>query len=322
MRRLPLTVALVIGTAFAACARTPLEFSSLECGDGEEACGSACVLVGTCGSAGGASAGSSGGTPVGGAGGTSAAKVVCNDVGSFQKTMNTQYDGAFVSVTGSDKQYYVQTNWWDTYDRQTVAVNGLSYTLGNPTRASSGSNMPMGYPSFLIGSYAGHTTKGSNLPKQVSALTQVPTVLSTNANSMGSSDYNASYDVWFTAGSSPLPSSQYSPGSGGAYLMVWLFMPSDRQPRGGAPAHRAQKVGNLPGTWDVWIDNSNPPCISYVSTNPIEKLEFDLNNVIQDAVSNGYGITSSMYLSVIFGGFEVWSEGDGLQLKAFCANVL
>jgi hypothetical protein len=28
-----------------------------------------------------------------------------------------------------------------------------------------------------------------------------------------------------------------------------------------------------------------------------------------------------MYLSIIFGGFEVWSGGDGLELKQFCAVV-
>jgi hypothetical protein len=236
--------------------------------------------------------------------------------------MSQRYDGTFVTVDGSTKQYFVQSNWWSLYEQQTVTVSGLSYTLGNPTGAASSNDAPMGYPSFFIGSYAGHTTDGSNLPKQVSVLTKVPTLLSTNAMSMGTSNYNAAYDVWFTATGTPLPSYQYTPGTGGAYLMVWLFKPTDRQPRGGAPAYGGQKVVGLPGTWDVWIDNSDPPCISYVSTTPVERLDFDLNSVIQDAVKNGYGITSSMYLSIIFGGFEVWGGGDGLQLKAFCASVL
>jgi hypothetical protein len=29
-----------------------------------------------------------------------------------------------------------------------------------------------------------------------------------------------------------------------------------------------------------------------------------------------------MYLSIVFAGFEIWGGGDGLQAKAFCANVL
>jgi hypothetical protein len=247
--------------------------------------------------------------------------IECNDVAPFERRMTMQYDGAMLPVTGSNKQYYVHTNWWYLYDGQTVDVDGLSYVLGNPTGAVSGSNMPMGYPSFFIGSYSGHTTQGSNLPKQVSALTEVPTIFATNANRMGISDYNAAYDVWFTAGSAPLSSGQYSPGRGGAYLMVWLFKPSDRQPRG-TIAVASTSVPGLPGKWDVWIDRTDPTCISYVSTTVIERLDFDLNRVIQDSVENSYGITDSMYLSIIFAGFEVWGGGDGLELKKFCAAVL
>ena len=81
-------------------------------------------------------------------------------------------------------------------------------------------------------------------------------------------------------------------------------------------------VSGLPGTWDVWIDNTDPLCISYVSTSVLEKLDFDLNTFIQDSVGNRYGITSSMFLSIVFAGFEIWGGGNGLQTKAFCANVL
>jgi hypothetical protein len=103
--------------------------------------------------------------------------------------------------------------------------------------------------------------------------------------------------------------------------MVWYFKPGNRQPRG-AVAYTRHAVSGLSGAWDVWIDSSNPPCISYVSTSVIETLDFDLNAFIQDAVKNGYGITSSMYLSLIFAGFEIWGGGNGLQAKAFCASVL
>jgi len=224
-------------------------------------------------------------------------------------------------VWGLAKDYIAQANWWHVYNQQTTTVSGLSFSLANPAGAASSDNSPAGYPSFFIGSYVGYTSKGSNLPKQVSALTNVYTVLSTNASSKGTLDYNVAYDVWFTETSAPLLTSQGNPGAGGAYLMVWFFKPSDRQPRG-SKTHPGQTVSGLPGTWDVWIDSTNPPCVSYVSTATLEKLDFDLNGVIKDAVSKGYGITNSMYLSVVFGGFEVWGGGDGLQVKAFCANVL
>jgi hypothetical protein len=232
----------------------------------------------------------------------------------------TTNSGVFVPVWGLDKTYVAQANWWHLFNQQTVAADGLSFSVANPAGAASSDNSPMGYPSFFIGSYAGRTSKASNLPKQVSALTNVYTVLSTNASSKGTSNYNVAYDVWFTATGAPLITSQGNPGAGGAYLMVWFFKPSNRQPRG-SNAHPGQAVSGLPGTWDVWVDPSNPPCISYVSTTPVDKLDYDLNSFIKDAVTKGYGITNSMYLSVIFGGFEIWGGGDGLQVNAFCANV-
>ena len=111
--------------------------------------------------------------------------------------------------------------------------------------------------------------------------------------------------------------------------MVWMFKPSARQPRGGSgqatgasPNYPGMTVNGVSGKWDVWVDKSaDPPCVSYVSSTPIDGLAFDLNNFIQDAVTKQYGVTSSMYLSLVFGGFEVWSGGDGLELKQFCAAV-
>ncbi len=126
--------------------------------------------------------------------------------------------------------------------------------------------------------------------------------------------------MWFTPSSSALPKNQSDPGSGGAFLMVWFFKPSDRQPRG-QNRYPGKTISGVPGTWDVWIDSTNPPCISYVHTSGVETLDFDLNKFIQDSVTNGYGVTNSMYLYLIFGGFEVWGGGDGLQMKAFCADV-
>jgi hypothetical protein len=32
-------------------------------------------------------------------------------------------------------------------------------------------------------------------------------------------------------------------------------------------------------------------------------------------------LTSSMYLGIVFAGFEIWGGGDDLQIKQFCALV-
>ena len=294
--------------------------------------GIAFVLT-ACSSAGGhpaASGGAGGAGGAGGTGGTGGASLGpapapppsqnCTDVASVQNTMTTYNGALFVPVWGLDKSYVAQANWWHVFNQQTMTVDGLSFSVGNSAGAASSDNWPTGYPSFFIGAYQGRTSKASNLPKQVSALTNVYTVLSTNASSKGNSNYNVTYDVWFTKTGAPLVTSQGNPGPGGAYLMVWFFKPSDRQPRGQSE-HPGQAVSSLPGTWDVWIDHSDPLCVTYVSTTPLEKLDFDLNNFIKDAVNKGYGITTSMYLSVVSGGFEIWGGGDGLQVNAFCADV-
>jgi hypothetical protein len=250
----------------------------------------------------------------------------CTDVSTDESMQASQSGVTVVDVLGKDKNYFFHANWWKTgaYNKQTEDQIGLSFTVANPANAGSPDNDPAGYPSFYIGgSYSGRSaTKGSNLPKQVSALkgSTINTVLATNANSKGRSNYNVAYDVWFTSSSAALPNNQYTPGTGGAYLMVWLFMPSDRQPRG-QKSQSGKTINGVPGNWDVWIDRTNPPCISYVHSSGVETLDFDLNKFIQDSVSNNYGITNSMYLYLIFGGFEIWRGGDGLQMKAFCADV-
>jgi hypothetical protein len=235
-----------------------------------------------------------------------------------------RYGGAMLSAAGG-KTYYLQANWWQTFASESEAYDGLSFTVGNPQDASvpSTNGSPMGFPSIFIGSYGGHATTGSNLPKLVSDLTSVPTNYQTNNSSIGTSNHNATYDVWFTANNAALSATAASPGTGGAYLMVWMFKPTDRQPRGSDSGHLAHTVSGVSGTWNVWIDNSTtqPPCISYVSTTPLDGLAFDLNDFIQDAVQNNWVVKSTMYLNLVFGGFEIWGGADGLSLKQFCATV-
>ena len=247
----------------------------------------------------------------------------CTDSATLSGSLTVRYGTVEIPTTTGGKSYFLSTNWWHKYTSQAVNYNGLSFAVSDPANTSvpASDGSPTGFPTLFIGSYSGHQTKLSNLPKQVSALTTVPTVFSTDASSHDTSNFNATYDVWFTASSATLPATASSPGAGGAYLMVWLYKPSQRQPRGTSkyPAH---SVAGMSGTWDVWIDSStNPPCISYVSTTALDSLSFDLNKFIQDSVTNSYGVTSSMYLSIVFAGFEIWSGGDGLTVEQFCAQV-
>lgn len=246
----------------------------------------------------------------------------CTDTATLSGSLPQQYGGVNIPTASGNKSYFLHTNWWHegTFSGQTVDYQGLSFVVGNPNAKTTPDNSPMGYPSLFIGTYAGHATTGSNLPKLVSSLSAVPTVLSTNAASIDYSHHNAAYDVWFTDTAAPLSAGAYSPPPGGAFLMVWLFMPTNRQPRGSI-RRSAVSITGVEGKWDVWVDPSSPPCISYVSTTTKNDLAFDLNTFIKDSVTNKHGITDSMYLSVVFAGFEVWGGGDGVAIRNFCADV-
>ncbi len=246
----------------------------------------------------------------------------CPDIGFGEGLFSNRYDKGTIRVDESDKTYMLHTNWWYLFDGQAVEYDGLSFVVKNPNDAavSPTEGAPTGYPSLYIGSYSGSVSQNSNLPIPVTEIESVPTSFHTNALEIGLADKNAAYDVWLTESGDPLPSTQYTPGRGGAYLMVWLFMPDDRQPRG-ANAHPEHTVEGVDGSWDVWIDRTDPPCISYVSTDPLDGLDFDLNAFIRDSVVNEYGITDDMHLSIIFAGFEIWGGGDGLAVERFCAQV-
>ena len=271
---------------------------------------------------------SKGGTTGSGGSSQSSGPVDCTDTSTFSSSIKDQYGTATITVdNNSSKSYFMQANWWGqakqpgpTFLNQSEAVQGIGFTIANPnnTTPTAVDGNPLGFPSIFIGAYGSKKTTGSNLPKAVSSLTSVPTIFSTNADTMGITSYNATYDVWFTASNALVTGS--GPGTGGAYLMVWLFKPKDKQPRGVVVAN-ASVVKGVKGGWDVWYDSTNPPCVSYVAITNLASLEFDLNNFIQDAKQNGYGITDSQYLSIVFAGFEIWQGGDGLQLKKFCANV-
>ena len=260
--------------------------------------------------------------------------VACTDTSTAKGTFTVRYDAAELPVTGKQKSYVAHTNWWHKYTSQSISYDGLSFKIGDPqgTSVPASDGSPTGFPSMFIGSYSGNASQGSNLPKLVSSITSVPTIFSTDSSAHDTSNFNATYDVWFTASSSPLPSTASDPGGDGALLMGWLFKPSDRQPRGGT----CTTVGCQPNvanhtvagvsqaTWDVWLgagSGTRAPCVSYVSTTPLDSLSFDLNKFILDAVANSYYVKSTMNLSIVFAGFEIWAGGDGLQAQQYCAQV-
>jgi len=230
------------------------------------------------------------------------------------QTITGQYDSMLVTHDG--RQYVVQNNVWGAGAQQTLVVAGTAFEVTRQTGNNPTNGAPVSYPSVFIGSNYNRMTSGSNLPKQVSAITSIDTSWTHNAGSV-SGTYNAAYDVWFSTSAGGDPESPT-----GGYLMVWLHDPPNAQPIGSVMASGVTIPG-VSGTWDVWVGpNGNRPCISYVSKQTIPSLTFDLNLFIQDAVNNRPNtIQASWYLTNVFAGFEIWSGGVGLRTDDFYAIV-
>ncbi len=229
-------------------------------------------------------------------------------------TITAQY--GWEAVTRDGRNYIVQNNVWGGTSNQALSYDGTTFTVTQQNGSNPTDGAPLSYPSVFIGSNNGRSTAGDNLPKAVSALTTVPTTW-TNNGGTPSGTYNAAYDVWFSttsAGDSGSPS--------GGFLMLWFHKPSMAQPIGSVE-YSAVTIPGATGTWDVWIGmNGAVPCISYVSTQGLTGMSYDLNEFIQDAVKNRPNtIQSGWYLTNVYAGFEIWSGGQGLETTSFSVVV-
>jgi hypothetical protein len=255
------------------------------------------------------SGGSTGGTT--GVGGSPA---TCNDMSAFTGVVNTQFGYAYVPVTNSAKRYVMSANWWGAYAGQVENVTGIGFMIP-AQNAQSASSAPLGFPQLYIGSVGGRdASAGANLPRLVSAVASAPVVFQSNMTSTLGTNIADVIEAWFTPTTAP---GNYTPGAGGAILRLWLHKPEARQPVGALVA----TVTIAGGSWNVWLDKTNPPAVTYVSSSPLSGITTDLKPFIAHAVSSAYGVTSTQYLSAIMGGFEIWSGGSGLALKQFCAQV-
>ena len=292
----------VPGTTSAA---VPFNFCLNNVGESADATGG----TPTAGSSGGA-AGSSGGTA--GMPGSSGG----GGPGMGAGMLSGNFD--WHTVTRDSKEYIVQNNVWGGGGSQTVSYNGTSFEVTSHMGSSPTTGAPSSYPSVFIGSNNGHTTNGSGLPKQVSALGSVKTSWSHNGGPSIGGTYNAAYDVWFSTnagGDSGAPS--------GGYLMVWLYKTANVQPLGNTIAQSGVTIPGVEGTWDVWVGQQmGKPCISYVRTSMLGSINYDLNAFIQDAVKRPEkAIQASWYLTNVFAGFEIWTGGMGLKTHEFSAVV-
>jgi len=297
------------------CAKDPLEMGGpADTGSGGQ----------TGSGSGGSSVGSGGATGSGGADGDPGPLIPgCTPAAlSSQGTLKGQYETAKVMAGG--REYFLQVNEWNSTSPQTMSYGGsYAFKMTEQMGVGQTSGGPAGFPSLFIGANSNHSTNGSNLPKQVSALQSVLTTWTWNDNGTladtTANIFNATYDVWFSTSAAGEPSA-YTPTGG--FLMVWLHKPTGAQPIGSVK-YSSVTIPGVAGKWNVWVGmNGKVPCISYVATPSTKSLSTDLNAFIKDAVANRAGtIQSSWYLTNVFTGFEIWKGGVNVESTAFCAVV-
>ena len=265
-------------------------------------------------------------------------------------TTATNSSMARALVSGSDcKQYIINNNNWgsEATTAQLLNFTGTSFTVANSTGNVTGQGVPAAFPSTYIGGNGDlgstgtyNTWSDSGLPKQISAMKSAISTFNWSGGG-GGKDFNATYDIWFAA--SPPTAGGYNDGVS-ALLMVWFYKPGSRTPIGSV-VRSGVTVSGIPGTWDVYAGKRNTtakgatdlgrPVISYVSKSTLNNspANFDLKKFFDDAATNGTAdqgkagtsipFSSSLYLTDVFAGFEIWTGGDatGLQSTGFTCVV-
>jgi hypothetical protein len=229
---------------------------------------------------------------------------------------------ARVATNTGSPTIHVQNNIFGSGGQYDITYNGPSFTVANFTGSAPTNGAPMGYPSLFIGSSGGNgqATTGSNLGKQVSALTDVPTAWRWSGSG---TQFNVAYDVWFapTAGDG-------GPGSR-SFLMVWFHKTAEVFAEGEGEGHSGGQATINGKSFSTYVSQQfeGRPIISYVATSTIAEWSFDLNDFITDAKTRTSTaqatpvISDSLYLTNVFAGFEVWSGVSNLKTDKFCIEV-
>lgn len=230
---------------------------------------------------------------------------------------------AKVKVDGSD--YVIQNNNWGNPSGSDLELTYKNNSFKITAGSGSGGDAPASFPSIYIGA-SGNTANGNfsthpgdKLPAKISDITSITSTLRYSGTT---SVFNAAYDIWF-ANSAPPATMTYNDGIDG-FVMIWLRDPTGKQPIGS----KQGSVTIAGKSWDVWKgprgagpmgSQSSAPVVSFV--NPTENDDSrnqNFTNVnIKEFITAAaqYGIPSSMYLTDVFGGFEIWNGGSGGNLS-------
>ncbi|MFV2011119.1 MULTISPECIES: GH12 family glycosyl hydrolase domain-containing protein [unclassified Micromonospora] len=205
-------------------------------------------------------------------------------------------------------RYVVQNNRWGTTAEQCINVTGTGFSVTSQQGSSPTNGAPVSYPSIFYGCHYTNCSPGTNMPIQVSRISNAPT--SINYQYVGNGTYNASYDIWLD----PTPRTN---GVSQMEIMIWFHRQGSIQPIG-SPVGNATVAGR---SWQVWTgSNGSNNVVSYLAPSSITSWSFNVLDFIADVRARGQ-ITNSWYLTSVQAGFEPWNGGVGLGVNSFSGSV-
>ena len=239
-------------------------------------------------------------------------------------------------LLGNANQYVFEGNQWNgsfsgTTQCETI-TNSTASPPSGPSMAYSGNafddttGTPADYPNFLYGCFYGGCTENTQLPIQVSALSNWSITSGETVVEPSGDNNDVAYDIWFNTG----PTTPTNQNTTGTELMIWVQHNGSAQPIG-SPTATFTSSGY---TWTVWTGTNTGNCgcsgtgsqvISFVNNGgdgPTGGTTYSLNLVpfFQEALSLGQ-IQSSWYLTTIQFGTEIWVGGPGIQVNNYWVNV-
>ncbi|HET9624132.1 MAG TPA: cellulose binding domain-containing protein [Kofleriaceae bacterium] len=229
----------------------------------------------------------------------------------------------FGTIFSSGNVYFVMNNVFnDASGSQCITASGSGFTVTSANHTIATNGAPAAYTAFVRGCHFGTCTTGSNLPKQVSTITSVP---SSFAVTPAGNAWDAAYDIWFDH------TTNTTSRNNGLEMMIWLDS-TGVQPIGGQ-VDTATIAG---ATWQVWYSASaSPPVISYRRTPVTTAMAtFDIKLFMADAMARNAAtgtrpvpsggspaLNPAWFLTSVQAGFELWNGGAHAAAASFTAQV-
>ncbi|MFD3621108.1 cellulose binding domain-containing protein [Streptomyces sp. NPDC058676] len=205
-------------------------------------------------------------------------------------------------------RYVVQNNRWGTNATQCIAVTDSGFRIAQADGSVPTNGAPKSYPSVYNGCHYTNCSPGTNLPAQLSTISNAPTSISYNY--VNDAAYNASYDIWLD----PTPRTD---GVNRTEIMIWFNKVGPIQPIG-SPVGTATVAGR---EWQLWAgSNGSNDVLSFVAPSAITSWSFDVMDFVRQTVSRGLA-QNNWYMTSVQAGFEPWQNGAGLAVNSFSSTV-